>query len=45
MILTQAYDEMLDFLAAGTTAESIASLRPSDAAVAKDGSLPARTRN
>jgi hypothetical protein len=29
MILTQAYDEILDFLAAGTTAESIASFCPS----------------
>ena len=29
MTLTQAYDEILDFLAAGTTAESIASFRPS----------------
>jgi hypothetical protein len=35
MILTQAYDEILDFLAAGTTAESIASFRPSDDAVAR----------
>ena len=33
MILTQAYDEILDFLAAGTTAESIANFRPSDEAV------------
>ncbi len=28
MTLTQAVDEILDFLAAGTTAESIASFRP-----------------
>jgi hypothetical protein len=35
MSLTQAYDEILDFLAAGTTAESIASFRPSDEAVAR----------
>jgi hypothetical protein len=35
MTLTQAYDEILDFLAAGTTAESIANFRPSDAAVAR----------
>ena len=35
MSLTQAYDEILDFLAAGTTAESIANFRPSDDAVAR----------
>ena len=29
MMLTQAYDEILDFLAAGTTAEAIANFRPS----------------
>ena len=32
MTLTQAYDEILDFLAAGTTAESIAKFRPSEEA-------------
>src|ERR1051325_954357 len=35
MTLTQAYDEILDFLAAGTTAESIANFRPSEEAVAR----------
>ena len=30
MTLTQAYEEILDFLAAGTTAESIANFRPSE---------------
>ena len=35
MSLTQAYVEILDFLAAGTTAESIASFRPSDEAVSR----------
>ena len=35
MTLAQAYDEILDFLAAGTTAESIANFRPSDEAVAR----------
>lgn len=35
MALTQAYDEILDFLAAGTTPESIANFRPSDEAVAR----------
>src|SRR5690242_1871895 len=35
MSLTQAYDKILDFLAAGTTAESIANFRPSDEAVAR----------
>ena len=35
MMLTQAYDEILDFLAAGTTAETIAGFRPSDQAVAR----------
>jgi len=35
MTLTQAYDEILDFLAAGTTAESIATFRPSDETVAR----------
>jgi hypothetical protein len=34
-MLTQAYDEILDFLAAGTTAETIACFRPSDQAVAR----------
>lgn len=29
MTLTQAYDEILDFLSAGTTAEDIAGFRPS----------------
>ena len=33
MSLSQAYDETLDFLAAGTTAETIARFRPSDQAV------------
>jgi hypothetical protein len=32
MILTQAVDEILDFLAAGTTPESIANFRPSEQA-------------
>lgn len=32
MTLAQAYEEILDFLAAGTTAESIASFRPSEEA-------------
>ena len=32
MMLTQAYEEILDFLAAGTTTESIANFRPSPAA-------------
>lgn len=32
MSLTQAVDEILDFLAAGTTAESIAAFRPSEEA-------------
>jgi len=32
MTLTQAFDEILDFLAAGTTAESIANFRPSEEA-------------
>jgi hypothetical protein len=35
MTLAQAYDEVLDFLAAGTTAEGIASFRPSPAALAR----------
>jgi hypothetical protein len=35
MMLTQAYDEILDFLAAGTTAETIAGFRPSDQAVGR----------
>jgi hypothetical protein len=35
MTLTQAYDEILDFLAAGTTAESIAAFRPSEGAQAR----------
>ena len=30
--LTQAYDEILDFLAGGTTAESTANFRPSEGA-------------
>jgi hypothetical protein len=34
-MLTQAYDEILDFLAAGTTADTIAAFRPSDRAVAR----------
>lgn len=32
MSLSQAYDEILDFLAAGTTAEAIAQFRPSEEA-------------
>jgi hypothetical protein len=39
MTLTQAYDEILDFLAAGTTAESIARFRPSEEAVARVSEL------
>jgi hypothetical protein len=35
MTLTQAYEEILDFLAAGTTAESIAKFRPSEDAQAR----------
>jgi hypothetical protein len=35
MTLTQAYDEILDFLAGGTTAQSIAAFRPSDQAQAR----------
>jgi len=35
MTLTQAYDEILDFLAAGTTAEDIADFRPSEEAQAR----------
>ncbi len=35
MTLTQAVDEILDFLAAGTTAESIANFRPSEQAQAR----------
>ena len=35
MLLTQAYDEILDFLAAGTTAETIAAFRPSAEAQAR----------
>ena len=35
MTLTQAYDEILDFLAAGTTAEDIANFRPSEEAQAR----------
>ena len=35
MTLTQAFDEILDFLAAGTTAETIANFRPSEAAQAR----------
>lgn len=35
MTLAQAYDEILDFLAAGTTAESIARFRPSEEAQAR----------
>jgi len=35
MTLAQAYNEILDFLAAGTTAESIAGFRPSEEAQAR----------
>lgn len=35
MTLAQAFDEILDFLAAGTTAQSIADFRPSDQAQAR----------
>jgi hypothetical protein len=35
MTLAQAVDEILDFLAAGTTAESIANFRPSEQAQAR----------
>ena len=35
MTLTHVYDEILDFLAAGTTAESIANFRPSEEAQAR----------
>ena len=35
MTLAQAYDEILDFLAAGTTAEGIISFRPSEEAQAR----------
>ena len=42
MILTQAVDEILDFLAAGTTAESIANFRPSAGAQARTQDLVSR---
>ena len=42
--LTQAYDEILDFLAAGTTAESVASFRPSEKAQARVRELVERRR-
>ena len=35
MTLAQAFDEILDFLAAGTTTQSIADFRPSDQAQAR----------
>lgn len=35
MTLAQAFDEILDFLAAGTTAEAIANFRPSEEAQAR----------
>jgi len=35
MTLTEAYDEILDFLASGTTAEDIAGFRPSEEAQAR----------
>ena len=35
MTLTHVYEEILDFLAAGTTAESIANFRPSKEAQAR----------
>ena len=44
MTLTQAYEEILDFLAAGTTAESIANFRPSEAAQARVRELIERRR-
>ena len=42
MTLTQAYDEILDFHAAGTTAESIANFRPSEEAQTRVRELIAR---
>jgi len=42
MILAQAYDEILDFLAAGTTAESIAGFRPSPQAQSRVSELIAQ---
>ena len=44
MTLTQAYDEVLDFLAAGTTTESIAGFRPSEEAQARVQDLVERRR-
>jgi len=35
MTLAQAFDEILDFFAAGTTAETIANFRPSEEAQAR----------
>ena len=42
MTLAKAYDEVLDFLAAGTTTESIASFRPSAEAQMRVQELVAR---
>ena len=42
MTLTQAYDEILDFLSGGTTAESIAKFRPSPEAQSRVRELMAR---
>jgi hypothetical protein len=44
MTLVQAYDEILDFLAAGTTAQDIANFRPSDQAQARVCELVERRR-
>jgi hypothetical protein len=44
MTLTQAYDEILDFLAAGTTAQGISTFRPSVGAQVRVRELIERRR-
>jgi hypothetical protein len=45
MNVTQSYDEILDFIASGTTPESIAAFRPTQATTQRVEDLLARNRD
>jgi len=45
MNVTQSYDEILDFIASGTTPESVVAFRPTQAATQRVEDLLARNRD
>ena len=45
MVQTKAYDEIVEFIAAGSTSKSVASFRPSDAARARVSDLLSKEKS